>query len=105
MPDNPGDSPALMAVVLISGNAALVQTLLDKGVPLEVNGAVQTETLLRYAAREGIEMLTFLSTHHGVVITNPADAFVKDMLWDAFRGNNSAVVDYLIDQGCGQNSI
>lgn len=105
VPGNPGDFSTLMAVALSSGNVAIVQTLLDKAVPLEVHGAVQTEALLRYAARGGIEMLSFLSTHHGVVITNPANAFVKDMLWDALRGNNSAVVDYLIDQGCDPSSI
>lgn len=74
--DDSSDLVSLMAEVVRSGNVALVQVLLDKGVPLKVHESDHPTPMLYCAVEGGVDMLNFLTTY-GVLEFDPNDEYVK----------------------------
>ena len=94
---------SLMAEVVRSGNVALVQVLLDKGVPLKVHESDHPKVMLDCAVKGGIDMLNFLTTY-GALAFDPNDEYMKRALWKTVAEGRSEIVKYFLGRGCDPNA-
>jgi ankyrin repeat protein len=85
-----------------SGNVAMVQRLLDHGVPLEICEAVTGRTMPTSAAVGGAPMLQFL--HPYGVIPVPSDRDAQYAMPAAVRRGDSLTTEYFLNRGFDPNS-
>lgn len=100
---DPVESFILMIEVIMSGNVALLQLLVNRGLRLDLDEE-HNISLVRYAAKGGPDMLRALS-NCGVIVVSPEDIDAQYSMCVAVYEGNSAVVGYFLEQGFDPNYV
>ena len=92
----------LTTEILATGNLALAQAVLGRGVPvneLEQSLSQGMGSAVVHAAKGGTNMLGFLSAR-GLLAIEPLDSDVQWAVWEAVGEGSSTVVEYFLERGC-----
>ncbi|CAI7584768.1 unnamed protein product [Penicillium glandicola] len=84
-----------------SGNVGLVQKMLDRGVPLDIQETGRTKSMFPLASMGGVAMLQFL--YSDGMIALPSEVEAQDAMRDAVRRGDFLTTEYLLNQGFDPN--